>query len=243
MILLLDIGNSRIKWGVWADGAWRGRGACAVAEAERLAAVLAEHRPAWVGVCCVAGTVVRATVERLLGGLPAHWLVPAANGHGIVNRYVRPEALGADRYAGLVACRRRGHAPCVLASAGTALTVDALAGDGEFLGGLIVPGSSLMRRALAEGTAGVGEAPGGWQAFPRSTGDAVATGIVDAMAGSIEAMRRRLAGYLGAQPRLVLTGGDAAGLAGHLDGDVVVEVDLVLEGMLCLARDLGAPGA
>jgi pantothenate kinase type III len=52
-----------------------------------------------------------------------------------------------------------------------------------------------------------------------------------------------LAGYLGVAPRVVLTGGDAAGLVGHLDGDVVVDADLVLEGMLCLARDLGAPGA
>ncbi|MDD3528266.1 MAG: type III pantothenate kinase [Gallionellaceae bacterium] len=243
MILLLDIGNSRIKWGAWEAGAWRGRGACAVAKVERLAPVLAEHRPAWVGVCCVAGAATRVAVERLLGGLPVHWLVAAATEHGIVNRYTRPETLGADRYAGLVACRRRGHAPCVLASAGTALTVDALAGEGEFLGGVIVPGAGLLRQALATGTAAVGTPPGSWQAFPRTTGDAVATGTLDAMAGCIEAMRWRLAGYLGVAPRVVLTGGDAAGLVGHLDGDVVVEADLVLEGMLCLARDLGAPGA
>jgi type III pantothenate kinase len=239
MILLLDVGNTRIKWGCWADGAWRGQGAVPVAEAGRLTEVVAGFAPAWAGVCCVAGEAVRVQVDTLLAGLDSHWLAPSGAAHGVVNRYHRPETLGADRYAGLIACLRRGHAPCVIASAGTALTVDALAGDGEFLGGMILPGAALMRRALAEGTAGVAAVTGEWQRFPRSTGDAVATGILTAMAGAVDAMRQRLAAEVGRDVAVVVTGGDAGSLAGCLPGPAMIDGNLVLEGLLWLARDLG----
>ncbi|MDD5363895.1 MAG: type III pantothenate kinase [Gallionellaceae bacterium] len=243
MILLLDIGNTRVKWGCREAGEWRGQGALALDRIEGLGAVIAESSPAWVGVCCVAGEATWRRIEAMLAGRPHHRLQPEFEAHGIVNRYDRPESLGADRYAGLIACRRRGHAPCVLASAGTALTVDALAGDGEFLGGMILPGAALMRRALAEGTAAVPVLAGAWQAFPRSTGDAVATGILTALAGTVEAMRTRLADELAREVPVVLTGGDAEGLAGHLPGPVVIENNLVLEGLLWLARDLGVSDA
>jgi type III pantothenate kinase len=121
--------------------------------------------------------------------------------------------------------------------------VDALAGDGEFLGGMILPGAGLMRQALAEGTAGVPALAGAWQAFPRATGDAVATGILSAMAGAVESMRQRLAAELGRDAMVVVTGGDAASLAGHLSGPALIEMNLVLEGLLWLARDLGVAGA
>lgn len=241
MILLLDIGNSRIKWGAWA-GAWQGRGAIPTGQPEALAAVLAEFRPAWAGLCCVAGEAVLGRVEAVLGGLPRQRLAAEAEGHGIVNRYERPESLGADRYAALIACWRGGRAPCVAVSAGTALTVDALSGDGVFLGGMILPGAALMRRALAEGTAAVAAAPGQWQAFPRSTADAVATGILAGHAGAVAAMRQRLAGAAGGEVAVVVTGGDAEALAAHLAAPVVVVPDLVLEGLLWLARDLGVTG-
>lgn len=243
MILLVDIGNSRIKWGAWADGAWQGQGVLATGQAEALAAVVAEFGPAWAGICCVAGAAVLERVEAVLGDLPRQRLTAQAQGHGIVNRYERPESLGADRYAGLIACRRGGRAPCVVVSAGTALTVDALAGDGVFLGGMILPGAALMRRALAEGTAAVPEAAGQWQAFPRCTADAVATGILAGHAGAVAALRQRLAEAFGREVPVVLSGGDAEALAGHLPGPVEVVPNLVLEGLLWLARDLGAPGA
>lgn len=243
MILLIDAGNTRIKWACVEAGEWSASGALPSGAAAGLADVLAAYDPAWVGVCCVAGAEVRARIEALLAGRPGHWLAPAASAHGIVNRYERPETLGADRYAGLIACRRRGHAPCVAVSAGTAVTVDALAGDGEFLGGMILPGVALMRQALAGGTAAVPELPGVWSAFPRSTGDAVATGILTALAGAVEGMRDRLASRLGRAVPVVLTGGDAGTLAARLAGPVTIESNLVLEGLLWLARDLGVSGA
>lgn len=243
MILLIDVGNTRLKWACVEAGEWRAQGALPTAEVAGLAEVLASHDPAWVGVCCVAGAAVRAAIEAMLAGRSAHWLAPVRAGHGISNRYARPDSLGADRYAALIACLRRGDAPCVVLGAGTAVTVDALTGDGEFLGGMILPGVVLMRRALAGGTAGVPEAPGHWHEFPRATGDAVTTGVITAVTGAAEAMRRRLGSRLGRTVPVIVTGGDAALLADHLAAPATIVSNLVLEGLLWLARDLGVSDA
>lgn len=248
MILLLDAGNSRIKWGAWQAGEWHGHGAVPVSGPEALAAVFAEARPTWVGISCVAGTEVRSYLAALCTetSVEPHWLVPAATGHGLVNGYERPETLGADRYAALIACVRAGHAPCVVASAGTAVTIDALSGNGEFLGGMILPGAALMRSALGSGTAAVAALEGTWQAFPRRTGDAVETGIWTAISSSVRAMQARLADPVG-RVATVVTGGDAAVLAARLaadapSGPVITSEYLVLEGLLWVARDLDVPG-
>jgi type III pantothenate kinase len=243
LILLVDAGNSRIKWGIWSAGVWHGGGAFPLPEVDSIAAVVAEYRPAWAGVCCVANQETRARLARCLKPVPSHWLASAAQSHGIINRYEKPETLGADRYAGLIAAFRAGLAPCVVVSAGTALTVDALSGEGEFLGGMILPGIGLMRRALAEATAGVPALTGGWRDFPCSTGDAVETGVLTAAIGAIEAMQQRLTGALGCEPAVRITGGDAEILAVRISATVTLERNLVLEGLLWLARDLGVSGA
>lgn len=243
MILLLDVGNTRIKWGCHDGHKWLGQGVLPTTEPDRLAAVLTDWRPAWVGIACVAGPAVGEAIEKRLADTPRHWLTSAETGHGLANRYDRPETLGVDRYAALLACARMGLAPCVVASAGTALTADALAGDGVFLGGMIAPGVGLMRLALARGTAGVGAASGAVQVFPRSTADAVESGIRAALVGVVETLRGDLAARLGDPVKVVLTGGDADWLAEGLAGPVVIERNLVLEGLLWLARDLGKSAA
>lgn len=239
MILLLDAGNTRLKWGCRDASGWVAQGALPAGETHRLVEVVATHSPDWVGVCCVAGEATRRGIERVLADRATFWLQPPAEGNGVVNRYEVPGSLGADRYAGLVACARGGLAPCVLASAGTALTVDALTGEGEFLGGMILPGAGLMRDALIHGTGGVRFSGGAWRDYPRATGDAVETGILTAMAGAVEAMRQRLAGTVGRGVGVVLTGGDADWLSARLSGAVTVDRNLVLEGLSWLARDMG----
>lgn len=242
MILVLDIGNSRLKWGAWSDRRWHGQGVLALTEVSKVAALANSYAPEWLGVCCVADENVRRQVEGALKGIPCVWLRSVATGHGVINRYTRPEKLGADRFANLVACQRKGLSPCVVVSAGTALTVDALTGQGEFVGGMILPGAAMMRNGLANGTAGVSATQGSWQAFPRLTEDAVETGIWTALSGAVEAMRSRLVNHLGLTVQIVLTGGDGDRLASHLPGMVRVEQNLVLEGVLWMARDLNIPG-
>ena len=250
MILLLDAGNTRVKWATWKDGRWLARGAFQSNHVKELSAALANGRPDWVGISCVAGEAVRSGLVEAFAaaGLDPYWLQPASAGHGVVNRYRKPETLGADRYAIAIATFRRGFVPCVAVGVGTAVTIDAIAGDGEFLGGMILPSVALMRYALAVGTAALNNAEGSWRPFPRTTEDGIETGAWTAIAAAAVSMRVRLAVELGRDVGVVVTGGDSSRLVAHLrdigyDGELHVGENLVLEGLLWVARDLGVVGA
>ncbi|WP_312854421.1 type III pantothenate kinase [Paludibacterium denitrificans] len=126
----------------------------------------------------------------------------------------------------------------MVACAGTALTVEALTAEGDYLGGCILPGYRLM---LASWRA-VRRIWTGWlsevAAFPQGTADALATGVVDAMVGAIERMCLRLAEKTGrGRPQLLLTGGDAAQLAPWLAEPVRIVDNLVLMGLLRVAGE------
>ncbi len=250
MILLVDAGNTRIKWALWSGGDVRQDGVCPSSELADLVRVCARRGIAHAVVTCVAGSIVRAALVQYLeaAGIATHWLRSEHFAHGLRNFYEPPESLGTDRYAALIGASRRFRRDCVVASVGTAMTVDMLRGDGEFLGGCIVPGPNLMRASLFAGTAGVGPSAGGWRDFPRDTGAAVDSGIALAMQGVVQGMRMRLAGVHGTDPErakpdslpaIILTGGARAMLRPLLSGEVFEIDELVLEGLAWIARDLG----
>jgi len=253
MILLLDAGNSRLKWGLWRAAGWQARGALGLDAIDDLPrqvnAALHGAGPTGGVVCCVAGKAVRMRLESWLNGLavPVHWLRASARGHGLVNRYHVPETLGADRFAALVGAWRNAFAPCVVVAAGTALTVDALNANGEFLGGLILPGRRLMHSALSGGTAGVQVALDAeacpTDAFPCSTQAAVAAGILAGAAGAVSTLQARLQAHVSGPVRVLLTGGDADWLVPALGEGVLRFEGLVLEGMRWIAHDLNWPGS
>jgi type III pantothenate kinase len=248
-ILLLDLGNSRLKWAV-VDAAlikpgehdgrlsesapWLGQGAAAYDGLDALPALWQQWGT--LSQCYAISVVSDATVsviQDLMPGLdlkPA-WLKACASTCGVRNNYHPPEGLGADRWAALIAARHRTHDAALVISAGSALTVDALHADGQFLGGIIVPGWQTMRRALAHSTAQLGMQYGNVRAFPTTTADAVESGIMAACLGAIATMRGYLEKHAGATPRIFLTGGDAASLAPFLSSGFNRVPGLVLEGV------------
>jgi type III pantothenate kinase len=169
------------------------------------------------------------------------WIGSTASALGVRNGYDDPARLGTDRWAALVAAWQRGLAPCIVACAGTALTVDQLDERGQFLGGAIVAGYHAMLGGLAGNTAALSVDAGDWTAQPTNTRDALATGAIDAMVGAIEHGQSRLTQRLLARgnrttPRIVLTGGSAYRLLAHLpEGNSVID-SLVLEGVYLLAE-------
>ena len=236
-VLAVDAGNTRIKWG-WHDGAaWRQRSAVATARARDLKAVFARlPRCDVIIVSNVAGTVARRQLRAALPRVPrAHWIVAERAQCGVRNGYARPRQLGSDRWAALIGARQRFRGPLIVVNAGTALTADALTADGRFLGGIIVPGAALMRAALAGNTA-LKHGTGRVARFPRRTGDAVASGAAQALVGAVERLARILERRVGRKPLCVLSGGDAAVLAPQLNRKVRVVDNLVLEGLLVIAR-------
>ncbi len=249
MILLLDAGNSRIKWRVVDTGGMVAQGVCATDQAERLRDEWARLPLVGAMLICVAGDKVAARLARFTGLAPGkvHRVIPTRNGHGLVNTYLLPERLGVDRYAALVAACRLELGDCIVAGVGTALTADMLTREGIFLGGCIVPGPELMSAALVEGTSQIGTAlppmevmgSGSFEDYPRETAAAIRSGIVLALAGVIVGMRVRLERDCGRSARIVLTGGAREQVRTALTGDVMEMDNMVLEGATWIARDLG----
>lgn len=244
-ILALDVGNSRTKWGLHSGRGWIAFGASPNADIGSLALREWQNlpRPSYVVGVNVAGEAARMRLEPQLSRwkVTPQWLTSTATAGGVINCYEQPAQLGPDRWAALVAARRRVMAEellpqaAVVVNAGTAVTVDALDAEGVFRGGLIVPGLRLMLRALADNTAGLKVQPGSCQDFPINTGDALYSGAVQAVAGAISRMRERLSSTTG-EVKCFISGGAASEIAPCLEAPVELVDNLVLEGVLALAN-------
>ena len=243
-ILVIDVGNSRMKWGLNGPHGWSALGVTLNSDIGTLALRDWHNLPRplrAVGVN-VAGEAARVRVEAQLSRwrLVPEWLTARAAACGVTNRYAQPSQLGADRWASLVAAWQRSSVTdlfppaCVVVNAGTAVTVDALDEEGVFRGGLILPGMRLMLQTLAENTAALKSAPGEFREFPDNTADALTSGAMQAICGAVEQMRRQI-DTNPAQVRVYLAGGAAVELAPHLSPPVEVVDNLVLEGVLALA--------
>lgn len=237
MILAVDAGNSRIKWGLRRpDGKWAEFGSAAVGELERAHDAWAQMpAPTRIAIANVAGPTVREAVIDLAARWPVQplWLSTGVNACGVLNDYEDPQQLGVDRWAALIAawaCQRR---ECLVVMAGTATTVDVLDAHGMFRGGLILPGLGLMKRSLADHTAALKLSRGDYRERPRNTADAIESGCINAQVGAIERMHRQLT----ADALCVISGGGAPTLVPHLRVQSLVVPNLVLEGVVALADE------
>lgn len=239
-VLAIDAGNTRIKWG-WFDGrGWVEQSWIASAQVGQLGAVLAANSaPDKIVISNVAGGAVRKGLDAALKPFRVgpHWIKSEARQCGVTSGYSEPAQLGSDRWAALIGAWHLFHGPCVVISAGTTLTVDALSGEGVFLGGFIVPGLELMRAALARNTAQLKLQDGRFTYFPDCTADAITSGAINALAGSIERMRRFMEETGQIPPLMVVSGGAAALLEPQLNARVEVVDNLVLEGLVRIALE------
>ena len=171
-----------------------------------------------------------------------HWLSSGSAAGGVRNGYEHPQRLGSDRWAAIIGARQRAlqqspscPPPVLAVMVGTAVTVDSVDQQGQFLGGLILPGFGLMYRALESGTAGLKVPTGEVKDFPTNTSDALMSGGTDAIAGAIERCMRRLRLQSGREPLLIMSGGAVSRLS-HVDElPATVAENLIFEGLLTLA--------
>ncbi len=239
MILAIDVGNSRIKWGGYRDGDWVFTGAVANDELPALASALAViPKPDKIAISNVAGERLRVGLAETLArfSVTTHWIVAERERCGVKNSYADPAKLGSDRWAALIAARRLQRGPVVVVNAGTALTVNALSASGEFLGGLIVPGIKLMLQSLTTGTAHAHARHGEFVAFPTNTLDAVYSGAMNAALGSVERVVAALSARESSSVSCIVSGGAAPTLMPHLGANAVEVPNLVLQGLVILTE-------
>lgn len=229
MILYLDAGNTRLKWGVHHCGAWVAQGICAHPDTTSLGNVLPagiEH----ILACNVAGAGVATRIVTLAAqlGVPLRWFRSEASACGLTNLYDCPELLGPDRWAAMIGARLYHAGPCVVVMAGTATTIDVLDRLDHFRGGVILPGLSLMVESLARNTAGLPAAHGSYRKIPTNTDDAIVSGALHATLGSIERVARAVTA---SDFCILLSGGAAHVVAPHLDQPYRLVENLVLDGL------------
>lgn len=189
-----------------------------------------------VHVCSVAVENLSLDIERFFARTsPNIHVVHAkiADFAANVRNLYRAETLGVDRWLSVIGARALTTSPCIIATAGTALTIDALSQD-AFLGGTISPGLRLMRESLTRGTANLPMHEGHWEAFPKTTLDALTSGCVNALVAPILAARARLAALEGVSQEnilLLISGGDALLLSEWLPTSAYWVDNLVLIGL------------
>lgn len=242
MKLLIDFGNTRLKWATLDRARVQAGGVFAHAEC----ALTAELRREWSELTHVDAVLVASVVapklELELGalvqerfGFDADFLRSPAAALGLRNAYAEPARLGIDRFLAMAAAHAERPCARVLISVGTALTLDALDAEGVHHGGLILASPRLMREALISGTARVGAAEGHYVEMPTNTADAVVSGALDAAVGAITRFRAVATRRLGTSPSVLLTGGGGDELSSLL-GDAERVHDLVLRGLAMWAQ-------
>lgn len=243
MITLVDIGNSRVKWG-WLDGQGLQVGQPLPTMGDLVQALSLAWAelppPRRVLVSNVAGAELGLSLDRWLHsrfGIAADSVSSRSQGYGVINGYREPQRLGCDRWVALVALRHGWRGAACVVDVGTAATFDLLDGAGRHRGGAIIPGLRLMARALVSNTAaitGVETADASW--LGDNTGAAIHSGALNAVAGMAERLRRQASKLLGEDVAGILTGGDAPPVAASLGGDWQTAANLVLQGLAIMAQ-------
>ena len=241
MILLADVGNSRVKWVTCERGEFSRRGQASHNEESWVAMAESQWRdlprPARVVIVSVAGLEACVGLTEWIGqrwGIVAEFVASTAAACGIRNSYVEPERMGADRWVAMIAARALTDRTCYVVDCGTAVTIDALAADGRHLGGVIIPGMRLMREALYRETRRIPPETGEVRLFGQSTRDCVWGGAVYAVASAVDGITERMIADHGAGLRL-LTGGDAETVLPHLQLEYRLEPDLIFTGLQVIA--------
>ena len=247
MILLVDAGNSGVKWGTFRGDRKHGRinqgQTVRLGEgrfAETVGAVWAMiDPPDRVVVSNVAGEAFAEGLNawvKSLWGLEAEFIDSAAEALGVANGYEEPERLGVDRWAALLGAHDRIEGASCIVDCGTAITIDVLDAEGGHLGGLIIPGVDLMRDALFDGTDGVCDTDGGQASLLASdTAGAVNGGTLYTAVAVIDRVTADVSAELAGKVTRVITGGGAKELLPLLAGEFRHEPDLVLQGLAAIA--------
>jgi type III pantothenate kinase len=237
VLLVIDIGNTRTKWALASDdGKLSPTELCLNSDIAKADLPVTQAKKAVISN--VAGEAMAQQISQLLAPLELHFVTAKQQACGVINSY--QSTLGTDRWAALVAAWRNIKRPTVVVNAGTAVTIDALGKDGTFLGGTIMPGLHLMRESLNHNTAQLKVGEGAMKDFPTNTQDAIQAGGLNAVAGAIHLMLKRLEKHSGWLPKLVICGGDAHKIAQVLNlnvKQVIITENLVLQGLVLLESE------
>ena len=248
MTFVIDIGNTRIKWGLTQSGRLGATGNVLHIESmDRAMGALFSALPESADDVLVSNVMGENVASRLSErvceryGVKPRFAATQAEGFGVRCSYTDPAQLGVDRWVAMIAaCQLAAGAVCII-DAGTAVTFDAVDPGGRHLGGLIFAGPRIIANALDRGTQQIGTTaaararPQGLDLLGTATDDAVGHGAMLGLAAALDAAVSAVAAELGAAPSVLLTGGDAELVQAWVETKAEIRPDLVLEGLAYMA--------
>lgn len=263
MNLLIDIGNSRIKWCLYnsVENEFGSEGVMLHDKAE-LPALFSEHwsyldNPDRVVISNVSGQHLAESMDAWVDKkwkIKTEYVKTEAFSHGVSNAYSDYSELGVDRWMAIIAAwqrfRQQGKAVCVV-DCGTATTIDGISASGQHLGGFIIPGHTVMQEILINNTSDIKMAkniltrkilrketsPGKTLSpvnFSSSTEEGVNSGCYLATISLIDRVVTSMQDDSGKQVNCIITGGDAEFVVEQLAGKFEYEPKLVLHGLAML---------
>lgn len=250
MILVVDIGNSRIKWARLKRKNLEGFGDTVHSQSSVDALnFMCESQSSDI-TRVVASNVTGRKIELALASVCAdYWnispefVTPNQEDHGVSCAYSDPSKLGTDRWVALIAAHRLDKGASAVIDAGTTVTLDAVDSHGQHLGGLIMAGPDLAYSALHKETGGIGktdlipDASSGIQMLGRNTKMAVANGTMLSIASALDRALLAVSAEIQEEPTVYITGGNASILSGWLETRTLYRANLVLEGLACIVAE------
>jgi len=247
MILVIDVGNTRLKW-AWLTTTGLSDQQAVVhrdVKPDLWTAALfdASQRPDRVLVSNVAGDAMAKNLARLtkkVFGVKIEFVTATRQFLDLTNGYLDPSLLGADRWLAVIGAWTMARSALCVVDAGTAVKVDSVDANGQHLGGLIVPGIHMMREALLKRTSDIAKAveqstPSMAGILENNTIGAVSRGAVFALAGMADRAAEIIEQHTGVKPQLFITGGDAGMITGTMRARGEIVPDLVLRGLAVIA--------
>ncbi|RIZ66232.1 MAG: type III pantothenate kinase [Methylococcales bacterium] len=241
MILVIDIGNSRLKWATFHNANLQQSHALnneALNTAKLIELWKHLPTPRKLALACVSAKslveLVTTVANELWPSIITIQVKSEAYAFGVHNGYIEPEKLGVDRWLALIAVRNYYPKGSCIIDCGTAITIDFIDADGNHQGGMISPGLTLMKKSLAIATDLLMFNEDNFSTGPANfTEAAIYSGTLNAATGLIKSALSTQDSSL----TVILTGGDADMIAKQLSFNVVIDSNLVLLGLALVASN------
>tara|TARA_Y100000590_G_scaffold445389_1_gene577457 strand:- start:279 stop:1040 length:762 start_codon:yes stop_codon:yes gene_type:complete len=243
-ILLMDIGNTRIKWGVLENRALSGIGSLLTPHSRDF-----DLKPLFISLpsdvkSIVASCVLSKDIQIKLAEfffdnfeLVVEFIEPKNRFFGLTNGYTNPSKLGTDRWAAMIGAHNEFGGNILVVDMGTAITIDYINAEGVHKGGQILPGLKSFFNILDQSTGSIDTkinisdtAAQDIKKWGKNTDDAVISGAMSAISGAINAAVFSFK-IEDSMPSVILTGGDAIYFKDVFDYSLSYRPNLVLEGL------------
>ncbi len=239
MILLVDIGNSRLKWNTEQAGRLGETQAIihihGSIQAELIKAWQVLDKPKSLRLACVSSTRIKqqliAAVNHLWPNLHIFEIQATLYAKGITNAYSIPHKLGVDRWLAMIGAFHQYNGSFCVVSCGTAITLDIVNAQGTHLGGMIMPGLILMQQALQQGTFALNIST---EEHPLGLADYTEAGIYNGCFAAVKGFIEMGMAQYNSSVQLILAGGDAMVLQKKLGLDAIIDLELVMQGLVVI---------